>query len=60
MYTIFGGLAVAAIISTGFLLLHLASTDAKKFRGLWWKRSSRTIWREVSARESDNRVFVVK
>jgi hypothetical protein len=60
LYAIFGELAVALIITIGFLLLHLASTDSKKFRGLWRHRSSRTIWREVSARETDDRAFVAK
>ncbi|KAL4088325.1 hypothetical protein PRIC1_012748 [Phytophthora ramorum] len=60
LYAMFGGLAVAFIISTGFLLLHMASTDSKKLRRLLRKRSSRTIWREVSARETDDRAFVAK
>ncbi|KAE8973310.1 hypothetical protein PR001_g25892 [Phytophthora rubi] len=60
LYAIFGGLAVALIISTGFILLHLASTDSKRLRDLVRKRSSRTLWREVSARESSDRAFVAK
>ncbi|GMF09085.1 unnamed protein product [Phytophthora lilii] len=60
LYAIFGGLAVALIISAGFLLLHLASTDSKKLRDLVRQRSSRTLWREVSARESSDRAFVAK
>ncbi|KAF1786323.1 hypothetical protein GQ600_7521 [Phytophthora cactorum] len=48
LYAIFGGLAVALIISTGFLLLHVASTDSKRLKNL------------VSARESDDRAFVAK
>ncbi|EGZ06810.1 hypothetical protein PHYSODRAFT_529762 [Phytophthora sojae] len=60
LYAIFGGLAVALIISTGFMLLHLASTDSKKLLALVRKPSSRTLWREVSARESSDRAFVAK
>uniref|UniRef100_H3GYA1 Uncharacterized protein n=3 Tax=Phytophthora ramorum TaxID=164328 RepID=H3GYA1_PHYRM len=60
LYAIFGGLAVALIISMGFLLLHLASTDSKRLRGLLRQRSSRATWLEVSARESDDRAFVTK
>ncbi|KAG2783589.1 hypothetical protein PC129_g17626 [Phytophthora cactorum] len=60
LYAIFGGLAVALIISTGFLLLHVASTDSKRLKNLVRLRTSRTLWREVSARESDDRAFVAK
>ncbi|KAG6613109.1 uncharacterized protein IUM83_18780 [Phytophthora cinnamomi] len=60
LYAIFGGLAVALIISTGFVLLHLASTDSKGLRNLVRKRSSRTLWREVSTKESSDRAFVAK
>jgi hypothetical protein len=47
-------------MSSSRQVLHLDPTDAKKFRGLWRKRSSRTIWPEVSARETDDRAFVAK
>ncbi|GMF55034.1 unnamed protein product [Phytophthora fragariaefolia] len=60
LYAIFGGLSVAVIISTGFMLLHLASTDSKRLRDFVRKRSSRAIWREASARESSDRAFVAK
>ncbi|KAG7380004.1 hypothetical protein PHYPSEUDO_007877 [Phytophthora pseudosyringae] len=60
LYAMFGGLAVALIISTGFIFLHLASTDSKRLKNFVTKRSTRTLWREVSARETDDRAFVAK
>ncbi|KAG1706003.1 hypothetical protein DVH05_002566 [Phytophthora capsici] len=60
LYAIFGGLAVALLISSGFIFVHLASTDTKKLRNMVRRRSSLAMWHEASTRESDDRAFVAK
>ncbi|KAG7380302.1 hypothetical protein PHYPSEUDO_007552 [Phytophthora pseudosyringae] len=60
LYAIFGGLAVALIISTGFMLLHIASTDSSRLRGLLRHHFSRTVLSEVSSQEHNDRAFVTK
>ncbi|KAF1783789.1 hypothetical protein GQ600_11400 [Phytophthora cactorum] len=59
LYAIFGGLAVALIISSGFMLLHVASTDSSRLRGMV-RRSSSKVWTEILSREQNDRAFVTK
>ncbi|KAG6944824.1 hypothetical protein JG688_00016892 [Phytophthora aleatoria] len=59
LYAIFGGLAVALIISSGFMLLHVASTDSSRLRGMV-RRSSSKVWTEILSREQNDRTFVTK
>ncbi|KUF86873.1 hypothetical protein AM587_10002953 [Phytophthora nicotianae] len=59
LYAIFGGLAVALIISAEFMLLHIASTDSSRLRGMV-RRSSGKVWTEILSRDQNDRSFVTK
>eukprot|EP00644_Phytophthora_capsici_P017682 jgi/Phyca11/120700/e_gw1.42.303.1 len=60
IYAILGGLGLALAISTGFILVHLAGTDRERLKTLVNRASTRTLWRNSTARALSYRTFVGK
>ncbi|KAL4088326.1 hypothetical protein PRIC1_012749 [Phytophthora ramorum] len=60
IYAVIGGLCFAIVISAGFLLVHIASTDVGRLRNMVSQESTRTLWRASKARALNDRTFVAK
>lgn len=60
IFAIIAGLALALVISAGFVLVHVASTDVDRLKVLFRQDSSRSLWKAAKARATSYRAFVGK
>jgi hypothetical protein len=60
IYAIIGGFLFAVAISTGFLLVHIASTDVSRLKRLVREGSTKTLRRRTTGRATNDHAFAAQ